>query len=115
MTIYEVTALSSGSVATWLLWIEFLLSIGLGTGAAYLLSKFDAIGFVLLGAWFGATTTVLFQNIVLRFIVSGLLVFKMWFTERKKEGIVLGSALFLVPILFTYVFVNVVLLKHLIY
>ena len=97
-------------MATWLLWVEFIVSLGLGTGCAYLLSKFDAIGFVLLGAWFGATTTVLFQNIFLRAIVSGLLVYKMWDTT-KNEGIALGSSLFLVPILFTYIVVNVVPFK----
>lgn len=105
-----MSIVDGGEVAAWLLWIEFAVSLALGAGVGYFLAEYDTIGFILLGAWFGATTTVLFQNIFLRAVVSGLLVLKMWFTARN-EGIALGASLFLIPIVFTYIAVNVVILK----
>lgn len=98
-------SVSNGQVAEWLVWLELMISIALGTALGYFLSKIDIVGFIILGAWFGATTTFLFQNIIIRAIVSAALVWKLW-EKAKYPGIALGSCLLIIPILFTYVSSN---------
>jgi hypothetical protein len=95
-----------GPLNAWVALLELIISLGLGAVGGYYCYKYDIVGFIILGAWLGATTTILFQNIVIRAIATGLLIYRLW-EPAKTIGIILGSCIFLIPILYTYVLVDV--------
>ena len=85
----------------WMLWFILMLSVGMGTGAAYMIARYKEAGFILLGAWLGASFTIVFENIIIRALVAGFLVYRVWKTERVK-GIILAAGLLLIPTLYTF-------------
>jgi hypothetical protein len=84
----------------WVLWLILIISVVFGVIAAFMVAKYQAAGFVLLGAWFGASFTIVFKNIILRAIISAFLVYKMWKRERVKS-IILAAGLLVIPTIYT--------------
>jgi len=85
----------------WLLWFIMIISLGMGFLAAYFSAKYNAVGFVLLGVWLGATFTIVFENIIIRTLVAAFLIYRVWFTDRIK-GIILGVGLAAIPCIYIY-------------
>ena len=84
----------------WVLWVILVISLTFGVIAAFMVAKYQAAGFVLLGAWFGASFTIVFKNIILRAVISAFLVYKMWKKERVKS-IILAAGLLAIPTIYT--------------
>lgn len=84
----------------WVLWMILVISLIFGVVAAFMIAKYQAAGFILLGAWFGASFTIVFTNIILRAVIAGFLVYKMWKKERAKS-LVLGGGLLAIPMVYT--------------
>ncbi len=66
-------------------------------------ARFDSVGFVLLGAWLGATSTIFLANIYARCAFAAFVVYKMW-KKNIRMGLLVGAGLIVVPILYLYTF-----------
>ncbi len=86
----------------WLLWFILILSAGMGISAAYFAARYQAAGFILLGTWLGASFTIVFENIVIRALVAGFLVWRVWYTKERTKGIILGVGLLGIPSIYVY-------------
>ena len=75
-----------------------MLCTVLGITVACLVARFDTIGFVLLGAWFGATSSLILGNIIVRGAVAAFLLYKMWKVSLKL-GLILAGGLVLIPLI----------------
>jgi len=91
------------NVEVWILWISFLGSTIVGMVVACFVAKHDWIGFVLLGAWLGATSTLFLSNIYARVVAGVFVGYKTW-NQNRVMGLIAGAALIVIPFAYTYVF-----------
>ena len=87
----------------WTLWLAFFASAGIGMTVACFSAKYDTVGFVLLGAWLGATSTIFLSDIYARVAFAIFVVYKMWH-KNLSMGLLVGAGLITIPIAYTYVF-----------
>ncbi len=91
----------------WSLWLTFAVSAVVGIVVASLTARYDSVGFVLLGAWLGATSTIFLSNIYARCAFAAFVVYKMW-KRNLVAGILTGVALVVIPMGYFYVFNTVI-------
>ena len=98
---YEALPLNA---PVWGVGFALLLSVAFGVPAAYYAAKHQAAGFILLGAWMGASFTIVLQNFIVRACVSGLLLYTVRSAGFVKS-IAYAAGLLFIPLIYT-LFVN---------
>ncbi len=87
----------------WSLWVAFFASAGIGVTVACFSARYDWVGFVLLGAWLGATSTLFLASIYARIAFAAFVLYKMW-GKNKVTGAIVAAGLVVIPMGYAYVF-----------
>ena len=94
----------------WSLWLTFAASVIVGVIVSCLTAKYDTVGFILLGAWLGATSTIFLANIYARLAFAAFVLYKMWRRSITVAASV-ALALIILPMLYTMIFNEVRVVK----
>ncbi len=85
----------------WALWFIMLISCAMGIGLGFVVARYQAAGFILLGVWLGASFTFIFESLIIRILVAAFLVYKVW-NKKRKFGIVLAAGLVIIPSIYSF-------------
>ena len=87
----------------WSLWLSFFGCVLVGAIVAGFTARFDWIGFILLGAWLGVTSTIFLSNIYARVAVAVFVLYKMW-QKNLKMALIISACIIIIPFFYVYVF-----------
>ncbi len=99
-TAFSYEVLLPFDAATWLVGLVLFMSLALGVASAHFAAKYQTAGFVLLGAWLGASFTVIFEDFIHRALVCAFLMYKIWRNQLLKGAIITAGLLF-IPLIYT--------------